>query len=199
MQKIIYKDRELTLPRSITVDDHGDVIVICRRWRHVRQLTNLIFGMGLLVLLIATSENYNPLSVFELESPLAIAFWGTNYVFIFFLLTINLAMWINKSALTISKENVVLKVSPFPLPWAHSRRLEMSEISAFSVKDTLAKANFWGSKSDYHIHANLKSGKNIKLFKGLESVWQAQWLENRFNSYLKSYLDIQKLRVQGEY
>ena len=184
MQKITYKDRELILPHSITVDDQGNSIVIHRKWRHVRHLANLIFGAGLLVLLIATSENYNPLSIFNLESSFAIAFWSSHYVFIFFLLTINLAMWINKSKLTVSRGKLELKVSPFPLPWARSRRLQMSEISSFYVKDTLARADFWGTKSEYHIHAHLKTGNNIKLLKGLESVWQAQWLENRLNSFL---------------
>ena len=103
-----------------------------------------------------------------------------------------IAGFLNKTTITISRQN--LRVKHTPIPWRGNHNIESAKLEQLYCIEKKHK-NKNGSNYSYQVHAVLCDGKSFKFLSGLEEPEQALYIEQEIETRLK----IKDRFVTGEY
>lgn len=99
------------------------------------------------------------------------------------LLWYTLAVYFNKSSLTISERNLRIRSLPIPLPTFRSTDLEVADIEQLYVSKYTASTTNGVPNYAYALYAIMKDGKKISLLRGMNRETQ-RYIEREIESYL---------------
>ena len=102
-----------------------------------------------------------------------------------------LANYLNRTLITVDRENVTVKIGP--LPWPGNQHIRSSDITQLYSKSVLTR-NRNSSSEHFEVHAVLKNRTHLCLAKTLEEMEQAFYIEQKIEDFLK----IEDEPVRGE-
>jgi hypothetical protein len=102
-----------------------------------------------------------------------------------------IAGFLNRTRLCASHEQ--LSVAHGPLPWFGARVLPAASIGQLYSRELVTQTRS-GTQRSYELQAIEKSGRQLRLLRGLGEVEQALWLEQE----LERFLGLQDREVAGE-
>jgi len=185
-----WDDSELRLPKGMTLADRGTYLEITRPWSKTVGCFLILFSafwwFALSEFLPELWFNSSGNAGWERFIPVlhVIAGIGVGYSAIAFLL--------NTSYIYTDKSR--MEIRHRPIPWRGNKVLEASQLGQLYVKETIHRNKNSTSKS-YDVRAKTYSGGDIKILSGLQNSQQAIFIEQQ----LEKYLDIENMRVRGEY
>ncbi len=102
-----------------------------------------------------------------------------------------LANHINKTSITVDRENVSVKIGP--LPWPGNHLIKSSDVTQLYSKSVITR-NRNSESEHFEVHAVLKNRTHLCLAKTLEEMEQAFYIEQKIEDFLK----IEDEPVRGE-
>lgn len=178
-------------PDGFTVEDHGRVLIISRRWRSGCAIA--FFSVFALVWNGFVWSIYwlpgAPVGIFNLFLvPFQLVGLGLAYLVA--------ALFVNSTTITVDNRNV--RVKHHPLPFPGSVELGVTDIEQLFVRNRLSTSSSKsGSRSirvHYSVEAVLRDGKRKPLLRQVSDADTALWLEQ----VLEERLGIADRPVRGE-
>lgn len=104
-----------------------------------------------------------------------------------------LALYLNRTAMTVSDAEIKVRTFPLPYPWK-DRTLAASDVEQVYVKQSISH-NKNGTSISYDVRAQLYGAPDEKLVTGLHTPEFALYIEQE----VEAYLGIENREVYGEY
>lgn len=188
-----WDDSDVRMPKGITLADHGNYLEITRIWSKTIAFFLTVFSVFwwfiLSKILPELWFSEDGTAGWEKFIPVVhvIAGIGVSYT--------ALANWLNTSYIYTDKSK--MEIRHRPLPWLGNKQIEASQLGQFYVKEVIhkQKSGTQSSNVSYQVRAKTHSGEDIKILSGLRDHQQAIFIEQQ----LEKYLDIEDMRVRGEY
>ena len=177
-------------PPSFEVDHSPHQFVIRWRWRRRRAF---YWISGVLTVAFMMLGGYFPdlPPLLPFDSP---AMRPAGFMIIAVMLYPALAALVNCTELSIREG--VLEVRHRPLPWWPRRIITCEEIKQLFCREHLERDEDGKVRDEYYsVHAELNSGRQLRLVVGLWHLQQATWIEDS----IESLLGIEDQAVAGEH
>ncbi len=123
----------------------------------------------------------------QLTIPVIILIALALYIFYY-----SLARVLNKTIIHVTKERISVKHGPLPLK--KNLELKKDDVTQLYVTQQRGVNRYYLLVATFQVNVILKNQSAITLVKGLESIPQARFIENK----IEDYLDITDIHVEGE-
>jgi hypothetical protein len=178
---------QVPLPAAFTLEDHGDTLVITRRWRNAGSWFLLFFAIlwnGFLIVWhgVSLSSGMWFMSLFGLIHT------GVG----FFLIYMVAAQFLNTTVIRASPRG--LESISGPLPWKGDRTFDGGTVSQLFCTEKIHRGKN-GSSSSYQVEAVLPGNRRETLVRGLPEADHALFIEQQ----LERHLQIADRPVDGEH
>ncbi len=105
-----------------------------------------------------------------------------------------LCKYFNKTTFRVTRNYLTTEHSPFPVPFYGAKDVEVSEIDQLYSKEYVAATQNNRPIHAYAVYLITKSGKEVKVLKGLDTPQQALYIEQE----VEKFLGLIDRRVKGE-
>ncbi len=183
------RNREVPMPRRISVLDLGDRLTITRRWRSLAVLPLLLFCAvwdGFLIVWYSIASNTNGPAMMFLFPLIHVAVGIAMTYFA-------LALLLNTTTIQVTPDSLVIRHGP--LPWPGARSLDPAALTQLYCRQKTRHGENGRVHHTYSLVADTLDGKTVKLLTGLDQPEQAIFLEHR----LEHWLGIEDNPVPGEF
>ncbi len=178
LSSISYVKRDETeLPDMIKVTRDSSGLNIVRRWLSSKYKFLVFFAIvwdGFLIIGLGgpiRSGNYSNIS-----------FMSVHILAGFFVTYLALAGIINKTRITVNPRSITIRHGPMP-GW-RNKEIDPSHLKQLYSREFVSYSKRGGQNRSYELHAETKSGKDIKLLADIENKEQALYIEQEIERYL---------------
>ncbi len=168
---------EIKLPEGIKIKRDISGLNIERRWLNSKYIFLAFFTVlyGLYFFDYLTSPAPASYRITSPPSVQALAGVALTYIV--------LSGCINKTRIIIDPKSLIIKHGPIPA-WGN-KDLNAGELKQLYSLERVGHTKKGGRNYSYELHAETKSGRDIKLLSGLENMEQVLYIEQEIEKYLR--------------
>lgn len=170
------KNQNINMPSKIEINQFSNYLQITYKW--MRWWEAIFVSVIVLILAFILSQFYTDVRTADILTSLLFLLQVGVGIFITYCV---IAGWFNKTNILVGKN--MMEINHQPIPWVGNKRLNTQEVKGFYTKEKIVYTQE-ARTTHYDLYAIMKSGKEIKLLRGLNKSEQARYIKQEIEKYL---------------